>query len=129
MELSPSRQATICTTTQELPNILWNPKAQYSVHKSPPLVAILGQINPVNATPSCLCKICLMFFSHLRLGLPSGLFISGFTTQILYALPFRLIRAICHYLILLDLIIIITLAKSTVTKTKSKSFCNGIVTC
>jgi hypothetical protein len=43
--------------------------------------------------------------THLRLGLPSGLFPSGFPTNILYAFLF-VIRATCPaHLILLDLII------------------------
>jgi hypothetical protein len=42
--------------------------------------------------------------THLRLGLPSGLYISGFPTNILYAFLFS-IRATCSaHLILFDLI-------------------------
>jgi hypothetical protein len=83
MELSPSSEADNCAAIQEL-SILWNPKVHYRVHKIHLLVTILNQINPINTILSHLSKIHLILSTHLRLSLPSGLFPSGFPTNILY---------------------------------------------
>jgi hypothetical protein len=56
-ELSPSLGAVNCAAPQEPPSILWNPKVQYRVHKSPPLVPILSHIISIHSIPSYLCKI------------------------------------------------------------------------
>jgi hypothetical protein len=57
MELTPSWEATNCVATQELLSKLCNLKVHYHVHKSPPLVPILSQIDPAHTTPSYLSKI------------------------------------------------------------------------
>jgi hypothetical protein len=61
MELSASGEAANSAATQECPSILWNLKVHHHLHKSPPLVPILSQIDPIPTIPSYLSKICKIY--------------------------------------------------------------------
>ena len=117
MVQNPSWEANWFAASQEIPLISRNPKVHYRTHKRPPAVSILGQPNPVHIPTSHLLEI------HLCLGLPSGLFPSGFPTKTLYTPLSSPIRATCPaHLILLDFIIRTILGEEYISF--SYSFCN-----
>ena len=101
---SPSWEANWFAASQKIPRISRNPKVHFRTHKRPPPVSILGQPNPVHVPTSHIIEI-LILSTHPRLGLPSGLFPSGFPTKTLYTPLSSSIRATCPaHLILLDFI-------------------------
>ena len=72
--------ADISSASREIFRILWNPKFHYRIYKSPPPVPVLSQIDPVQAPHPTFRRPILILSSLLRLGLPSGLLPSGFST-------------------------------------------------
>jgi hypothetical protein len=78
MKLSSSWEAASCTAT-----FYGTSEIHYRVHKSPPLAPNLSQIN---TAPSYLRPI-LIFFTHLHLCPPSGLFPSGFPHEYCICIP------------------------------------------
>jgi hypothetical protein len=104
MVLNTVRDATNCPATQWLPSVLWNPKVHYCIHMNLSLVPILCQTSPTHTIPSYFSQIHfniihrripilslpvhLILSTHLCLGLPSGLFPSGFPTNNIYAFLF-----------------------------------------
>jgi len=74
-------QLTGFAVSQEIPHISPNPKAHYRTHKRPPPVSILASpIQSIYPHPTS-WRFILILSTHLRLGLPSGLFPSGFPTR------------------------------------------------
>ena len=84
MQQSPSWEANRFAASQEIPRILWDPKVHYRIHKCPPLVHILSQLDPVHAPHPTSWRPILILSSHLRMGLSSCLLSSGFPTKTLY---------------------------------------------
>ena len=112
----PLEKLTGFAASQEIPRISWNPKVHYRTHKRPPPVPILSHPHPVPTIPSHFLKIYLILSSHLRLGLPNGLFRSGFPTKTLCTPLPSSIRALCPaHPILLDFITRTIYSRLTIT--------------
>jgi hypothetical protein len=62
------------SSSQEIPHILWNRKVYYRIHKSPPPVPVLSQINPVHGLHPTSRRFILILSRYLCLSLPSGSF-------------------------------------------------------
>ena len=65
MEQGVSWEAKRFSASQEIPRILWNPKVHCRIHKCPPPVPILSQIDFLYTSTSHILK------THLYIILPS----------------------------------------------------------
>jgi hypothetical protein len=124
MELSTPWEAITYVTIRYFPSTFLSAKVYYRIHKSSPPVSILSHINQVHTTPShpISTKSILILSTRLRLGLPSGLFPSGFPTNNLHAVLLSPFRAPCPAHLILHSIILIILDKKY--KSRSSSLCS-----
>ena len=85
MDQKLSSEANRISAIQKSPHIFRKMKVHYRVHNSSPLGAIPRQFISFHAPHIIPWRSIWMLYFHLRMGLPIGLYPSGFPTKILYA--------------------------------------------
>ena len=97
MEQRTSWEANLFSAGQEIPRILWNPEGLLP-HSQEPVNCPYS--DPEKSSPcshSTSWRSILILSSHLRLGLPSGLFPQGFPTKTQYTPPISPMRFMPTY--------------------------------
>ena len=105
MEHSPSCEANRCSASQEITRNLWKSKVYYRIHKCPPTVSHLRQLDPVHTPTSHFLKIPLNITLPYTPRSSKWSLSIRFPHKTPYTPLLSPIRTTCHaHLILLDFI-------------------------
>jgi len=93
MEQSPSWEVDRFSASQEIPRISRNPTVYHRIHKCPPhALSWASSIQSITPHPTSSRSILILSY-YQRLGIPGGIFPSGFPTKTLYTSLTYTIRA------------------------------------